>query len=79
MSFTFTICVQVAILPEPSVTVHVTVVLPNGKLAGALLVTLATVQLSAVTGVPKLTPLAVHLLASANTLTLGGQVIVGRV
>ena len=41
--------------PLPSVTVQVTVVLPTGKLAGALLVTLATEQLSAVAGVPKLT------------------------
>jgi hypothetical protein len=36
------------------------VVLPNGNAAGALLVTEATEQLSAVVGVPKETPVAVH-------------------
>ena len=47
-------------LPLPSVTVQVTVVLPNGKALGALLVTEATEQLSAVVGVPKATPVAVQ-------------------
>ena len=47
-------------LPLPSVTVQVTVVLPNGKAAGALLVTDATEQLSDVVGVPNETPEAVQ-------------------
>jgi hypothetical protein len=49
---------DVAVFPDPSVTVHVTVVVPNGKVAGALLVTAATVQLSAVVGTPSETPVA---------------------
>jgi hypothetical protein len=55
----------------------VTVVVPSGKVAGALLTTLATEQLSAVTGVPKTTPVAVQL-ALAFTVTLEGAVIVGK-
>ncbi len=31
LSVTFTVCVHVAVFPLPSVTVHVTVVLPSGK------------------------------------------------
>ena len=42
LSSTVTVWVQLAVLPLPSVTVQVTVVFPNGKVAGALLVTLAT-------------------------------------
>ena len=49
-----------AVLPDPSVTVQITVVTPNGKAAGALFVTVATEQLSAVTGVPKTTLVDVH-------------------
>src|SRR6185295_18199699 len=43
---------------------------------GALFVTLATVQLSLVTGVPRLTFVAVHP-AFADTVTSDGQTIVG--
>ena len=64
--------------PDPSVTVQVTVVVPNGKVEGALLVTDATEQLSAVTGVPRTTPVALHELL-ASTVTLDGAVIVGLV
>jgi hypothetical protein len=60
LSVTVTTCVAVAVFPDPSVTVHVTVVLPNGKAVGALLVTEATEQLSLVVGVPNETPVAVH-------------------
>src|SRR5437660_1142769 len=60
-----------------SATVQVTVVVPTGKLAGASLVTVATPQLSPVTGVPSLTPLAAHLPASTLTVTAAGQVMVG--
>ena len=60
-----------------SVTVHVTRVTPFGKTAGASLVTLATLQLSAVTGVPRLTPLAVQRPASATTVRFAGHMMVG--
>ena len=60
LSTTVTTCVAVAVLPLPSVTVHVTVVVPNGKVAGASLVTEATEQLSLVTGVPKFAIVTSH-------------------
>jgi hypothetical protein len=63
--------------PEPSVTVHVTVVAPNGNGDGALFVVDATEQLSPVTGTPRATPLAVHNPASTFGLTAPGQAIVG--
>jgi hypothetical protein len=53
------------------------VVFPSGNVAGALLVTEATEQLSEVVGAPRATPLAVHNPASAVTLTFAGQDIVG--
>ena len=59
-----------------SVTVQVTVVVPSGKAAGALLLTDATPQLSAVVGVPKVTPVAVQLVLVV-AFTFAGQVIVG--
>ena len=77
LSVTVTVWVQVAVLPAPSVTVQVTVVTPIGKLAGASLVTLPTVQLSDVTGVPKLTPVAEHEPGSVFTLTFAGHMMVG--
>lgn len=51
---------------------------PNGKVAGALLVTEATPQLSEVTGVPSATPVAVQP-ALVVAVTLIGQVIAGKV
>jgi hypothetical protein len=80
-SVTVTDCVAVAVLPEPSVTVQVTVVTPNGNVAGASLVVLATLQLSAVVGVPSEKPeaAAVHAPASAETVTASGAVMVGTV
>ena len=60
----------------PSVTVQITVVLPRGKVAGALLVTEATLQLSEVTGVPKATPVAVQPVL-VTVVTLTGQAITG--
>ena len=76
LSVTVTTWVAVAVLPVPSVTVHVTVVLPNGKAVGALLVTEATEQLSDVVGVPNETPVAVHpVLVVAETEA--GAVMVG--
>ncbi len=79
LSVTVTVCVQVAVFPELSVTVQVTVVSPNGKVAGASLVVLATAQLSEVVGVPKATLLAVHNPASTLTFTVAGQLIVGSI
>lgn len=76
LSVTVTVWVQVAVFPLASVAVHVTVVTPFGKAESALLVTVATEQLSLAVGVPKLTPVAVQpefVLAA----TLAGQVIVG--
>ena len=59
-------------------TVQVTVVTPIGKAVGALLVTEATPQLSAVVGVPKETPVAVQaVLVVADTLA--GQVMLGGI
>jgi len=58
LSSTVTTCVAVDTLPDPSTTVHVTVVAPIGKDAGASLVTLTTEQLSLVTGVPNATLIA---------------------
>jgi hypothetical protein len=78
LSVTVTVWLQVAVLPALSVTVQVTVVVPAGNAAGALFVTEATPQLSAVTGVPRLTPVAVQPLFVV-VLTATGQVIVGRI
>ena len=65
-----------AVLPDPSVTVQVTVVLPSGNAEGALFVTEATEQLSDVTGEPRDTPVAVQPeLVLADTAT--GAVMVG--
>jgi len=76
LSVMVTTCVAVAVRPLPSVTVQVTVVLPNGNADGALLVTEATEQLSAVVGVPNETPVAVQpVLVVAETAV--GAVMVG--
>src|ERR1043166_5343599 len=46
-------------VPMPvTVTVQMTIVVPSGNCVGALLVTLATTQLSELSGVPSATPLA---------------------
>ena len=76
LSFTVTTCVAVAVFPASSVTVQVTVVAPIGKVAGALFVTEATPQLSAVVGVPNVTPKALHE-EFALTVTAAGAVMVG--
>src|SRR6059036_1612547 len=47
---TVTVCVQLLVLPCTSTTVQITALVPSGNCVGALLVTLATAQLSAVTG-----------------------------
>ena len=78
LSITVTVCVAVFTFPLPSVTVHVIVVVPNANVAGALFVTEATEQLSAVTGVPNATPVAAQE-AFAFTVMFAGAVIVGKV
>jgi hypothetical protein len=75
-SLIVTVCVAVAVLPEPSVTVHVTIVVPIGNAVGALFVTDATEQLSAVTGVPRFNPVLVQPLFVV-AVTAAGAVIVG--
>jgi hypothetical protein len=78
LSVTVTVWLQLALLPLLSVTVHLTVVIPIGNATGASFVTDATPQLSAVTGVPRITPVAVQaVLVVADTLA--GQVMVGRI
>ena len=63
--------VAVVLFPAASVAVQVTVVFPNGKLAGALFVTLAKVQLSVATGVPKFAIVAVHALPDDTVMFAG--------
>jgi len=76
LSVTITSWLQEAVFPALSVTVHVTTVVPRGNVAGALFVTLATPQLSVVTGVPML-PAYPHPLL-VNTFAVAGQVMVGN-
>src|SRR5439155_14881160 len=76
-SSTVTSWVAVAVLPLASVTVQVTVVLPLGKLGGALLLTVDPGQLSAKVGLPSATPVATHRPASVLTITAAGAVMVG--
>ena len=64
------------ILPEPSVTVHITLVFPKGNAIGALFVTEEIMQLSEVMGVPKEIPVALQALLVA-VIIVGGHVIVG--
>ena len=78
VSVTVTVCVAVVVFPALSVTVQVTVVVPSANVAGALLVTLATVQLSAVVAVPNKTPVATQD-PFAEAKTFAGAVIVGFV
>ena len=62
-----------------SVTDHVTVVVPKGKLTGELFVIEATVQLSPVTETPKTTPEAVHKFKSVLTVISAGAVFEGAI
>jgi hypothetical protein len=77
-SRTTTSCWQVAVLPLLSTTVQVTVFVPSGNAAGALLVKVATPQLSLVTGAPKLALVALQP-EFADRTRFDGQVMVGRV
>jgi hypothetical protein len=60
-----------------SFTVIVNIVVPTGNEFGALLVTVATPQLSDVTGVPITTFVAKQEPVFAFTVIVAGQVIVG--
>src|ERR1043166_7067974 len=77
LSATTTCCVHTAELPDPSSTDHTTVFVPIPNAAGALFVTLDTLQLSVVTGTPRLTFEAVQRFESTFTTRLDGQVITG--
>ena len=68
----------VAVLPDASVTIHVILVIPDANTVGALLVIDCTAQLSAVTGVPRLIPVAVQLVP-AGIIIFAGAVIEGGV
>src|SRR5262249_46727816 len=72
-SRTTTNCWQLDELPLLSVTVQVTTLVPGGKLAGALFTTLLTPQLSAVTGVPRATLVALQPELDP-TMTVAGHV-----
>src|SRR5512145_919650 len=82
-----TFCMQLAVLPLPSVTIQVTLVSPSGNsYVAGLMVTpptwamvVATVQLSPVTGTPSVTVVVQLPVASLDVVsfTSAGQVIVG--
>ena len=63
------------VFPEESVTVHVTLVTPNGKVDGALLDNVGVPQLSFIVGVPKATPVAVQVEFGFNAILLGAVMI----
>jgi hypothetical protein len=65
--------VQVSEFPHSSVSVHITVVVPNGKTAGASFEYETEEQLSVAVGVPRTTPEAVHDPASVGTSTSAAQ------
>ena len=75
VSVTVTTCVAVAVLPEPSTTVQVTVVVPNGNAAGALLVTLATEQLSVVIALPSTNPVLVQSVLVVVLIAIGATIV----
>jgi len=69
----------VFVLPLPSVTVHVTVVLPNGNNPGALFVTDTTPQLSLVAGIVNIGVAIVQVPGSTSKTCDPAQVIVGLI
>src|SRR5260370_30352752 len=75
LSVTITSCGQVAVLPCESVAVQITVLVPTGNIAGALLVRVTAPQLSETVGVLKVTLVAPHRPAEATTSTNAGQVM----
>src|SRR5881397_3547735 len=77
MSTTMIVRWQVLVLPFTSTTVHVTVFVPTGNVAGELSVMLATPQLSSVAGSPRTTPVALQEFGSVLAVTVAGQVMLG--
>src|SRR5206468_465836 len=76
MSRTITRCWQVVVFPLLSVTVQVTVFVPTGNCAGALLVIVTEPQLSVAVTVPKATPVAKHEPTLALVVTSAGQAVI---
>ena len=77
LSVTVIVCVHVAVLPDASVAVHVTVVAPSAYGSVPSLPELTPGQLSLIVAEPKLTPVAEQVPASVDTLTADGHVITG--
>ena len=77
ISITVTNCMHVAILPESSVTVQVTMVSPIGNMAGASLATEATPQLSFEGGVSNPGFAAEHISTSVSRVISAKQVTTG--
>src|SRR5438094_7291864 len=77
-STTVTCCMAVAMLPAGSVAVHVTDVVPSGKMAGALFVTLTVPELSEAVAVPSPGD-AAQVPDEVVTATSAGAVIVGGI
>ena len=74
---TVTVCSAVASLPLSSLMVHITVIVPIGKLLSALLLNPSTAQLSATSGIPRSTSVAKFSLSPMITMTSAGAVMVG--
>src|SRR5437867_6734318 len=77
-STTVTCCMAVAVLPAGSVAVHVTDVVPSGKMAGALFVTVTVPELSEAVAVPSPGD-AAQVPDEVVTATSAGAVIVGGI
>lgn len=77
LSNTTTVYWQVAVRPFTSVTVQVTVVLPDANAVGASSLVPCMSQLSLVVGVPSATPEAVQRPKSVLTIIGAGQLMVG--
>ena len=77
LSCTSTICVQVAVFPLASVAVQMTVLMPFGMAAGALLLMLLTEQLSVAVAVPKGRLEAVQIPGSVSATKPAGQAMTG--
>src|ERR1043166_800135 len=80
LGFTMTLKVQLVVLPEPSVAVQVTVLVPMGKIEplGGLQLVVTPEQLSLAVG-EKFTARPLQIDGSALVVMLAGVVIVGRV
>jgi hypothetical protein len=65
--------------PEPSVTIHITLVIPTGYTKGALLTNPETEQLSLTTGAMSEIPITLHEPGVVLTVTGPEHVIVGLV